>query len=110
MSALCLDFGVHFPSDRRIEKLASNLEAILQVNAYGYQVACKILASFSIHLQDFCKLFDSSCKNTCKMNRKACKMNRKACKNLASFSIQMLGKGANAERVQSFAAVTLSYL
>ena len=50
---------VFTPSDRRIEKLASNLEAILQVNAYGYQVACKILASFSIHLQESCKLIDS---------------------------------------------------
>ena len=49
----------HIPSDRRIEKLASNLEAILQVHAYGYQVVCKILASFSIHLQESCKLIDS---------------------------------------------------
>ena len=47
------------PSDRRIEKFASNLETILQVNAYGYQVACKILASFLIHLQESCKLIDS---------------------------------------------------
>ena len=53
------NFRIHYPSDRRIEKLASNLEAILQVNAYGYQVACKILASFSIHLQESCKLIDS---------------------------------------------------
>ena len=29
------------------------------MNAYGYQVACKILASFSIPLQESCKLIDS---------------------------------------------------
>ena len=34
-------------------------KAILQVNAYRYQDSCKILASFSIHLQESGKLIDS---------------------------------------------------
>ena len=67
-------------TDRLIETLASNLESILKVNAYGtkllarflqvFRFTCKNLASLSNHLQDSCKFFDSSYKITCKMNRK----------------------------------------
>ena len=85
-------------SCKNLKKLQESCKAILQVNAYRYKDPCKILASLSIHLQNSCKPFDSSCKITCKMNRKACKLNRKACKNLASFSIQMLGRGGGQRR------------
>ena len=57
------------------KNLQESCKAILQVNAYRYQDSCKILASFSSHLQESFKLIDSSCTI------------------LASFSIQMLGKG-----------------
>ena len=77
---------------------------LLAIFLQVFRFTCNNLASLSIHLQDFCELLDSSCKITCKMNRKSCKINRKACTILASFSIQMLGKGANAEKMQNFAA------
>ena len=40
--------------------LQESCKAIMQVNAYRYQDSCKILANFSIHLQESCKLIDSN--------------------------------------------------
>ena len=107
-----------FPSGRWIKKLARILQGnlasecipvprFLQDSCKFFDSLARILQAYRFILQDSCKFFDSSCKSACKMNRKACKMNKKNCKNLASFSIQMLGKGGQRRKGADFCSSKL---